>query len=197
VTEASFRLEQGERVLGRADLTIAGFVPPAWSMPSWLVPMLAARSYRFAEDHTRIYDPQGGHSRASLVLNYATRTPRRDSPLPGRTAEPPRMRRPSFRRALPFTRPTFTTEPSETSSIDSSPASRATSSRRRPTCLATFETRAATIRELERTHCFPSYPSSRYHLSPRTDSTFDLLVNLHRARVQHARSTLDGVHRAH
>ena len=46
-------------------------------MPGWLVPMLAARSYRFTEDHTRIYDPHGGRSQRSLVLNYATRTPAR------------------------------------------------------------------------------------------------------------------------
>src|SRR5712691_3170304 len=71
-SEASFRLEQGERVLAHADLPISGFVPPAWSMPRWLVPMLGARSYRFAEDHTRIYDPLRARSRASLVLNFAT-----------------------------------------------------------------------------------------------------------------------------
>ncbi len=72
--EARFRLEQGERVLARADLPFSGFVPPAWTMRRWLVPLLAERGYRFTEDHTRIYDPLRGRSRASLVLNYATRT---------------------------------------------------------------------------------------------------------------------------
>jgi predicted deacetylase len=72
--EAAFLLEQGERVLARADLPVSGFVPPAWSMRPWLVPMLARRGYRFTEDHTRIYDPLQRRARASLVLNYATRT---------------------------------------------------------------------------------------------------------------------------
>ena len=75
--EARFRLEQGERVLARADLPLMGFVPPAWSMRRWLVPLLAERGYRFTEDHTTIYDPLRGRSRTSLVLNYATRTPAR------------------------------------------------------------------------------------------------------------------------
>jgi predicted deacetylase len=72
--EARFRLEQGERVLARADLPISGFVPPAWSMRRWLVPLLAERGYRFTEDHMTIFDPMAGRSRKSLVLNYATRS---------------------------------------------------------------------------------------------------------------------------
>jgi hypothetical protein len=75
--EASLRLEHGEDIFARADLPVDGFVPPAWSMPAWLVPMLAKRRYRFTEDHTTIYDPLGQASRRSLVLNYATRTPMR------------------------------------------------------------------------------------------------------------------------
>jgi predicted deacetylase len=71
------RVEEGERVLQRAGLAIDGFVAPAWSMPSWLLPVLAARGYRFTEDHTRIYDPLGGRSRASVVMNWATRSPGR------------------------------------------------------------------------------------------------------------------------
>src|SRR4051794_30908089 len=52
--EARFRIEQGERVFARADLPVSGFVPPAWSMRRWLVPLLAERRYRFTEDHTTI-----------------------------------------------------------------------------------------------------------------------------------------------
>ena len=72
--EATFRLEQGERILALADLPVSGFVPPARSMRSWLVPLLGRRGYRFTEDHMRIYDPLERRARASLVLNYATRT---------------------------------------------------------------------------------------------------------------------------
>lgn len=75
--EAAERLDEGERVLAAAGLNKTGFVPPAWSMPRWLVPMLAARGYRFSEDHTHVYDPVAGRSRFSAVFNYATRTPAR------------------------------------------------------------------------------------------------------------------------
>jgi hypothetical protein len=46
-------------------------------MPRWHLPMLAARGYRFCEDHTHVYDPVADRSRFSTVLNYATRTPAR------------------------------------------------------------------------------------------------------------------------
>ncbi len=75
--EAIARLDAGERVLRDAGLTIAGFVAPAWSMPSWVLTMLGERGYRFTEDHVRIHDPAGGRSRPSVVLNYASRTPAR------------------------------------------------------------------------------------------------------------------------
>lgn len=75
--EARARLDDGERVLGEAGLHIRGFVAPAWSMPAWVLPLLAERGYAFTEDHTRVYDPASGRSRASLVLNYASRTPAR------------------------------------------------------------------------------------------------------------------------
>lgn len=75
--EARTRLDTGERVLRAAGLTIKGFVAPAWSMPSWVLPLLAERGYAFSEDHTHVYDPVTGRSRASLVLNYASRTPAR------------------------------------------------------------------------------------------------------------------------
>lgn len=75
--EAISRLDDGERVLEDAGLTIRGFVAPAWSMPSWVMTLLAARGYRFTEDHLRVHDPAGGRSRTSVVLNYASRTPGR------------------------------------------------------------------------------------------------------------------------
>jgi predicted deacetylase len=75
--EGRARIEEGERVLRRADLDIDGFVAPAWSMPRWLLPLLGQRGYRFTEDHLRIYDPAGGRARASVVLNWATRSPGR------------------------------------------------------------------------------------------------------------------------
>lgn len=71
------RIEEGERVLRAAGLSVDGFVAPAWSMPRWLLPWLGLRGYRFTEDHWRVYDPSRGLSRASVVLNYATRSPAR------------------------------------------------------------------------------------------------------------------------
>ena len=72
--QALERLADGERVLGEAGLRLDGFVPPAWSMPAWLVPMLARRGYRFTEDRARVYDPVARRSRASVVLNWASRS---------------------------------------------------------------------------------------------------------------------------
>jgi predicted deacetylase len=75
--EALERLDEGERVLRAAGLTIDGFVAPAWSMPPWVLRLLGERGYTFTEDHVRVYDPAAGRSRASVVLNYASRTPAR------------------------------------------------------------------------------------------------------------------------
>jgi predicted deacetylase len=75
--EGRARVEEGERVLRRAGLRIDGFVAPAWSMPRWLLPWLGERGYRFTEDHLRVYDPAARRSRASVVLNWATRSPGR------------------------------------------------------------------------------------------------------------------------
>lgn len=75
--EGRRRLAEGERVLRDAGLRIDGFVAPAWSMPPWLLPALAERGYRFTEDHLRVYDPTTGRARASLVLNWASRSPAR------------------------------------------------------------------------------------------------------------------------
>jgi predicted deacetylase len=75
--EALERLDEGERMLRDAGLAISGFVAPAWSMPAWVHALLGERGYAFTEDHTRVYDPANKRSRASLVLNYASRTPGR------------------------------------------------------------------------------------------------------------------------
>jgi hypothetical protein len=75
--EGRARVERGEDVLRGAGLRIDGFVAPAWSMPPWLMPLLRAREYRFTEDHLRVYDPARGRARASVVLNWATRSPGR------------------------------------------------------------------------------------------------------------------------
>jgi uncharacterized protein len=75
--EALRRLDEGERVLRDAGLSIRGFVAPAWSMPPWVLALLGQRGYSFTEDHTRVYDPKNKRSRASVVLNYASRTPSR------------------------------------------------------------------------------------------------------------------------
>lgn len=72
--EGRARVERGERVLREAGLRVDGYVAPAWSMPAWLMPMLAERGYRFAEDHLRVYDPAARRARATVVLNWATRT---------------------------------------------------------------------------------------------------------------------------
>src|SRR5690606_7029742 len=60
-----------------AGLTIKGFVAPAWSMPRWVLSLLGERGYAFSEDHVRVYDPAARRARASLVLNFASRTPGR------------------------------------------------------------------------------------------------------------------------
>ena len=75
--EGRDRVERGERILRSAGLRIDGFVAPAWSMPRWLLPLLGQRGYRFTEDHLRVYDPAAGRARASVVLNWATRSPAR------------------------------------------------------------------------------------------------------------------------
>jgi predicted deacetylase len=75
--EGRKRIEQGERVLRDAGLRIDGFVPPAWWRPRWLLPLLRVRGYGFTEDHFRVYDPAGRRARASVVLNWASRSPAR------------------------------------------------------------------------------------------------------------------------
>jgi hypothetical protein len=75
--EAAERLDAGEAELKAAGLRIDGFVPPAWGMQEWLIPILAGRGYRYCEGRLTIYDPQAGRARKSVVLNYASRTPAR------------------------------------------------------------------------------------------------------------------------
>lgn len=75
--EARRRLHEGEETLRRAGLRVDGFVAPAWVMPRWMHDVLAERGYRFTEDHLRVYDPKARRARASVVLNYASRTPGR------------------------------------------------------------------------------------------------------------------------
>ncbi len=75
--EAIARLDEGEATLMAAGLHIDGFVAPAWSMPSWMLPLLGTRGYRFSEDHTHVYDPASAKKRASVVLNFASRSPAR------------------------------------------------------------------------------------------------------------------------
>jgi len=75
--QAQDRLDAGERMLREAGLSIRGFVAPAWSMPPWVLALLGERGYSFTEDHTRVYDPASKRSKASVVLNYASRTPSR------------------------------------------------------------------------------------------------------------------------
>lgn len=75
--EATARLDAGERALEDAGLRATGFVAPAWSMPTWVMGLLKERGYAFTEDHLYVHDPAGGRSRASVVLNYASRSPAR------------------------------------------------------------------------------------------------------------------------
>lgn len=76
--EALRRLDAGEDMLRRAGLgPLDGFIAPAWSMPPWLFRVLRARGIRYTEDHLHVYDPVANIRRASVVLNYASRTPAR------------------------------------------------------------------------------------------------------------------------
>jgi uncharacterized protein len=75
--EGERRMAEGHRILEQAGLRVDGFVAPAWSMPKWLLPRLADRGCRFTEDHWHVYDPAARYKRASVVLNWATRSPLR------------------------------------------------------------------------------------------------------------------------
>jgi len=73
-SEARERLAAGRQVLESAGLTIDGFVPPAWSSPRWLSAELAEMGVTYTEDHLSVSNPVTGRRRASLVLNFASRT---------------------------------------------------------------------------------------------------------------------------
>ncbi|WP_394850240.1 polysaccharide deacetylase family protein [Pendulispora brunnea] len=75
--EARARLAEGERILSKAGLHIDGFIPPAWSMPPWMLDILAERRIAYTEDHLYMYAPSARRKKPSLVLNYASRTPSR------------------------------------------------------------------------------------------------------------------------
>ncbi|MEO8800441.1 MAG: polysaccharide deacetylase family protein [Polyangiaceae bacterium] len=92
-SEAEKRLDDGVKMLADAGLTPDGFIAPAWSFPRWLLPLLAARNLSFTEDHTHVYDPVRKKKRASLVLNFASRTPARllSSVAWARLAKPARL----------------------------------------------------------------------------------------------------------
>jgi predicted deacetylase len=74
VGECAALVDQGERVMRALSLRIDGFVPPAWTMPSGLVEVLAARGYGYTEDHLTVRRPKTGESWRSLVINFASRS---------------------------------------------------------------------------------------------------------------------------
>ncbi len=71
---AAERLDEGARLLRSLGLAPRGFVPPAWSMPAWMLDLLRERGYRHTEDHLFVYDPVSGRRRSSLLINWATRS---------------------------------------------------------------------------------------------------------------------------
>jgi predicted deacetylase len=75
--EGERRIDEGKALLESLDLAPTGFIAPAWQMASWVLPALATRGFRYAEDHLHVYDPAKGQRRRSLVLNFASRTPAR------------------------------------------------------------------------------------------------------------------------
>jgi predicted deacetylase len=72
--EAVERLDRGLACLERCGFSIDGFVPPAWSLPQWALPLLGERGIRYTEEHLWIHQPDRGTQRRSLVYNWATRT---------------------------------------------------------------------------------------------------------------------------
>lgn len=72
--QAESRLDAGLSLFASLGLPVHGFVPPAWILPRRVVRALAAHGVRYAEDHLRVIDPVRGRARASLVLNFATRS---------------------------------------------------------------------------------------------------------------------------
>ena len=75
--EGERRIDEGRSMLESLGLAPTGFIAPAWQMARWVLPALAQRGFRYAEDHLRVYDPVRNRARPSLVLNFASRTPAR------------------------------------------------------------------------------------------------------------------------
>lgn len=75
--EAARRLDEGLRLLRDVGLAPTGFVAPAWAMPRWLVPMLAERGLTYTEARLAVIDLRDRRERASIPLNYASRSPGR------------------------------------------------------------------------------------------------------------------------
>ncbi len=76
-SEGERRIDEGTKILEGLGLAPSGFIAPAWQMARWVLPSLASRGFRYAEDHLHVYDPAAGRRRRSLVLNFASRTPAR------------------------------------------------------------------------------------------------------------------------
>jgi hypothetical protein len=76
-SEGERRIDEGKKILEDIGLAPDGFIAPAWQMARWVLPSLASRGFRYAEDHLHVYDPAGGRRKRSLVLNFASRTPAR------------------------------------------------------------------------------------------------------------------------
>lgn len=72
--EARHRLAEGKRMLESIGLRMRGFVPPAWSMPKWMLGVLGEHGFAYTEDHLTIYDPTRGKKQASVVVNFASRS---------------------------------------------------------------------------------------------------------------------------
>jgi len=72
--EAEERLDRGLDCFERCGFAVDGFVPPAWSLPRWVLPLLGERGIRYTEEHLWIHRPDRGTRRRSLVCNWATRT---------------------------------------------------------------------------------------------------------------------------
>ncbi len=75
--ECEAALDEGDGILRSAGLVIDGFVAPAWSMSSAVLPVLKSRGYAFAEDHMWAYRPASDGRTFAPVLNYASRSPLR------------------------------------------------------------------------------------------------------------------------
>jgi predicted deacetylase len=75
--QARDRVRTGLDIFAVVGLRCEGFIPPAWVMPAWLLPLLAEHGITYTETHTRIFNPVRATSQASMVFNFASRTPGR------------------------------------------------------------------------------------------------------------------------